>query len=79
MNGNFDIFSTIDSDTAELTPFWAEAEKAYIQEILNWWYATISANDYTWEVRFAELSADIRTAETILAGYGIKPNVGMFE
>ena len=73
MTGNFDFNTNINSDNADLTPFWEVAEADYISETEYQWWAAICADDYAWECRAEELHAIVREAEEVLAGYGIRP------
>lgn len=79
MTCNFDFNANIDSDNADLTPFWEVAETEYIRSTIQeaeirWWKA-ICADDYAWEICAETLHAIVREAEEVLAGYGIRPSV----
>ena len=75
MTGNYDFYTTLNSDNADLTPFWEVAEAEYILETEYMWWEAICADDYAWEVCAEELHAIVREAEEVLASYGIRPSV----
>ena len=75
MTGNFDYNTNINSDNADLTPFWEVAEAEYISNIEMQWWKAICADDYAWEVCAEKLHAIVRETEEILNSYGIRPSV----
>ena len=83
MNGNFDYNTNINSDNADLTPFWEVAEKEYRLGEISWalhcWDDAINAPDWAWEAHFDTLHGIVRDMEDyLLSEFGLTPNQAIY-
>ena len=75
MNGNFDYDTNPNDSTEELIPFWEQYELDYILETEIRWYNAMMSDDMAWRWWGDSINRELREAETVLARYGIKPNL----
>ena len=76
MTGNFDFNTNINDNAEGLVSFWEQSVLDYIQDTEIRWYNAMMSDDMAWRWWGDSINRELRETEDILAGYGIKPNLG---